>query len=298
MGQDQFSQQDPTQQHARPGSGSETVRYPGRTEEMDVQPDHGEQTYRGIGRLEGKKAVITGGDSGIGRAVSLTFAREGADLLISYLESEEQDAQKTVALVEEAGRRAVTVPGDIREEAHCRHIVDRAVEEFGHIDVLVSNAAYQMSRSGGIAEITTDQLDRVFKTNVYAMFWLCKAAIPHMPPGSTIITSSSVQAFQPSPHLLDYAASKGAIVNFTKALGANLVEKGIRVNSVAPGPVWTPLIPATMPEEMVESFGQQSPMGRAAQPAELAPIYVFLASQESSYITSEVLGVTGGSPIT
>ena len=274
------------------------MRYPGRTEEMDVQPDHGEQTYRGIGRLEGKKAVITGGDSGIGRAVSLTFAREGADLLISYLESEEQDAQKTVALVEEAGRRAVTVSGDIREEAHCRHIVDRAVEEFGHIDVLVSNAAYQMSRSGGIAEITTDQLDRVFKTNVYAMFWLCKAAIPHMPPGSTIITSSSVQAFQPSPHLLDYAASKGAIVNFTKALGANLVEKGIRVNSVAPGPVWTPLIPATMPEEMVESFGQQSPMGRAAQPAELAPIYVFLASQESSYITSEVLGVTGGSPIT
>ena len=298
MGQDQFSQQDPTQQHAQPGSGSETVRYPGRTEEMDVQPDHGEQTYRGIGRLEGKKAVITGGDSGIGRAVSLTFAREGADLLISYLESEEQDAQKTVALVEEAGRRAVTVPGDIREEAHCRHIVDRAVEEFGHIDVLVSNAAYQMSRSGGIADITTDQLDRVFKTNVYAMFWLCKAAIPHMPPGSTIITSSSVQAFQPSPHLLDYAASKGAIVNFTKALGANLVDKGIRVNSVAPGPVWTPLIPATMPEEMVESFGQQSPMGRAAQPAELAPIYVFLASQESSYITSEVLGVTGGSPIT
>lgn len=247
--------------------------------------------------LEGKKAVITGGDSGIGRAVALAFAREGADLLISYL-AEEQDAEKTVALVEEAGRRAVTVSGDIREEAHCRHVVDRAVEEFGHIDVLVSNAAYQMSRSGGIAEITTDQLDRVFKTNVYAMFWLCKAAIPHMPPGSTIITSSSVQAFQPSPHLLDYAASKGAIVNFTKALGANLVEKGIRVNSVAPGPVWTPLIPATMPEEMVESFGQQSPMGRAAQPAELAPIYVFLASQESSYITSEVLGVTGGSPIT
>ncbi len=298
MGQDQFSQQDPTQQHAQPGSGSETVEYPGRTEEMDVQPDHGEQTYRGIGRLEGKKAVITGGDSGIGRAVALAFAREGVDVLISYLESEEQDAQKTVALVEEAGRRAVTVSGDIREEAHCQHVVDRAVEEFGHIDVLVSNAAYQMSQSGGITEITTDQFDRIFKTNVYAMFWLCKAAVPHMPPGSTIITSSSVQAFQPSPHLLDYAASKGAIVNFTKALGANLVEKGIRVNSVAPGPVWTPLIPATMPEEMVESFGQQSPMGRAAQPAELAPIYVFLASQESSYITSEVLGVTGGSPIT
>ncbi|MDQ3886344.1 MAG: SDR family oxidoreductase [Actinomycetota bacterium] len=298
MGQDQFSQQDPTRQHAQPGSGSKTVTYPGRTHEMDVQPDHGEQTYQGMSRLEGKKAVITGGDSGIGRAVALAFAREGADLLISYLESEEQDAQKTVALIEESGRRAVTVSGDVREEAHCRHIVERAVEEFGRIDVLVSNAAYQMSQSEGITEITTEQFDRVFKTNVYAMFWLCKAAIPHMPPGSTIITSSSVQAFQPSPHLLDYAASKGAIVNFTKALGQNLVEKGIRVNSVAPGPVWTPLIPATMPEKMIESFGQQSPMGRAAQPGELAPIYVFLASQESSYITSEVLGVTGGSPIT
>ena len=298
MGQDQFSQQDPTGQQPRPGSGNKPVEYPGRTAELDVQPDHGERTYRGIGRLVDKKTVITGGDSGIGRAVALAFAREGADVLISYLESEEQDAKQTVALVEEAGRRAVTVCGDVREEAMCRRVVDRAVEEFGQIDVLVSNAAYQMSQPGGIAEITTGQLDRVFKTNVYAMFWLCKAAIPHMPPGSAIITSSSVQAFQPSAHLLDYAASKGAIVTFTKALGADLMEQGIRVNSVAPGPVWTPLIPATMPKEMLESFGKQSPMGRAGQPAELAPIYVFLASQESSYITSEVIGVTGGSPIT
>ena len=298
MGHDQFSQQDPTGQQPRPGSGNKPVEYPGRTAELDVQPDHGERTYRGTGRLVDKKAVITGGDSGIGRAVALAFAREGADVLISHPESEEQDAKQTVALVEEAGRRAVTVSGDMREESVCQRIVERAVEEFGHIDVLVSNAAYQMSRPDGIAEITTEQFDRVFKTNVYAMFWLCKAAISHMPPGSAIITSSSVQAFQPSAHLLDYAASKGAIVTFTKALGADLVDKGIRVNSVAPGPVWTPLIPATMPKEMLESFGKQSPMGRAGQPAELAPIYVFLASQESSYITSEVIGVTGGSPIT
>ena len=298
MGHDQFSQQDPTGQQPRPGSGNKPVEYPGRTAELDVQPDHGERTYRGTGRLVDKKAVITGGDSGIGRAVALAFAREGADVLISHLESEEQDAKQTVALVEEAGRRAVTVSGDMREESVCQRIVERAVEEFGHIDVLVSNAAYQMSRPDGIAEITTEQFDGVFKTNVYAMFWLCKAAISHMPPGSAIITSSSVQAFQPSAHLLDYAASKGAIVTFTKALGADLVDKGIRVNSVAPGPVWTPLIPATMPKEMLESFGKQSPMGRAGQPAELAPIYVFLASQESSYITSEVIGVTGGSPVT
>ena len=298
MGQDQFSQQDPTEQHAAPGSGHRTVEHPGRTGELDVKPDHGEETYRGTGRLEGKKTVITGGDSGIGRAVALAFAREGADVLISYLEEEKKDGQETVRLVEEAGRRAVTVPGDLQDEAQCRAVVDRAVQEFGQIDVLVSNAAYQMSQDAGIDAITSEQFDRVMKTNIYALFWLCKAAIPHMPEGSTIITTSSVQAFSPSPHLLDYATSKAAIVNFTKGLGSNLTEKGIRVNSVAPGPVWTPLIPATMPEEKVESFGEQSPLGRAAQPAELAPIYVFLASQESSYITSEVVGVTGGSPIT
>jgi NAD(P)-dependent dehydrogenase (short-subunit alcohol dehydrogenase family) len=297
VGRDQFSQQDPTEQHAAPGSGRRTVEHPGRTGELDVRPDHGEETYRGTGRLEGKKCVITGGDSGIGRAVALAFAREGADVLISYLE-EEKDAQETVRLVEEAGRRAVTVPGDLQDEAQCRAVVDRAVQKFGQIDVLVSNAAYQMSQDCGIDAISSEQFDRVMKINVYAMFWLCKAAIPHMPEGSTIIMTSSVQAFSPSPHLLDYATSKAAIANFTKGLGSNLTEKGIRVNSVAPGPVWTPLIPATMPEEKVETFGEQSPLGRAAQPAELAPIYVFLASQESSYITSEVIGVTGGSPIT
>jgi hypothetical protein len=298
MSQDQFTQQDPTTQHAAPGSGNETVEHPGRTADLDVQPDHGEETYRGTGRLTDRVAVITGGDSGIGRAVAIAFAREGADVLITHLDAEQEDAQETARWVTEAGRRAVTLPVDLREESACRQVVDRAVEEFGRIDVLVSNAAYQMSQEEGIESITTEQFDRVMKTNVYALFWLCKAAVPHMRPGSSIITTSSVQAFSPSPHLLDYATSKGAIVNFTKGLGSNLVDRGIRVNSVAPGPVWTPLIPATMSEDKLESFGQQSPLGRAAQPAELAPFFVFLASQESGYMTSEVLGVTGGSPIT
>ncbi len=297
VSQDQTTQQDPTQQNTGTGTGEQTIEHPGRSADMDVQPDHGEDTYKGSNRLEGKRTIITGGDSGIGRAVALAFAREGADVLISYLPTEEDDAQETVRLVESAGRKAVTVPGDLREEDVCRQVVDTAVEEFGQIDVLVSNAAYQMSQNGGIADITTEQFDRVMKTNLYAMFWLVKAAIPHMPAGSSIITTSSIQGFSPSPHLLDYATSKAAIVNFTKGLATDLVEKGIRVNSVAPGPVWTPLIPATMDEEKVESFGGQSPMGRAAQPAELAPTYVFLASQESSYITAEVIAVTGGSPI-
>jgi NAD(P)-dependent dehydrogenase (short-subunit alcohol dehydrogenase family) len=298
MSQDQFTQQDPTQQHATPGSGDRTVPWPGLTGDLDVQPDHGEQTYRGTRRLEGKKTVITGGDSGIGRAVAIAFAREGADVLITHLPEEEKDAAETVRWVTEAGRQAVAVPADLREEQQCRAVVDRAAQEFGRIDVLVSNAAYQMSQNAGIDDITTEQFDRVMKTNVYAMFWLVKAALPHMGAGASIITTSSVQGFSPSPHLLDYATSKAAIVNFTKGLGHNLIERGIRANSVAPGPVWTPLIPATMDEEKLESFGAQSPMGRAAPPAELAPFYVFLASQESSYMTSEVLGVTGGSPIT
>jgi NAD(P)-dependent dehydrogenase (short-subunit alcohol dehydrogenase family) len=297
MGQDQFTQQDPSQQHDSPGSGAETVPHPGRTGDMDKQPDHGEQSYRGSDRLVGKKALITGGDSGIGRAVALAFAREGADVLITHLDAEEGDAKETAALVADAGRQAVTVAADLTEEARCREVVDRAVQEFGRIDVLVSNAAYQMAQDGGIDDITTEQFDRVMKTNVYAMFWLCKAALPHIPEGGSIITTSSIQGYQPSPHLLDYATSKAAIVNFTKGLGQQLAQRGIRVNSVAPGPVWTPLIPATMDEEKVESFGSQSPMGRAAQPAELAPFYVFLASQESAYMTAEVLGVTGGSPI-
>ncbi|KOX13902.1 oxidoreductase [Saccharothrix sp. NRRL B-16348] len=274
------------------------IKYPGLTDDVHPTPDHGEATYRGTGRLTDKKAVITGGDSGIGRAVALAFAREGADVLISYLPAEEKDARDTARLVEEAGRKAVTVPGDLTEESQCAAVVARAVEEFGRIDVLVSNAAYQMAQEGGLLDITTEQFDRVMKTNVYAMFWLCKAAVPHMPEGSSIITTSSIQGFQPSYQLLDYATTKAAIVNFTKGLAQNLVDRKIRANSVAPGPVWTPLIPATMPPEKVETFGEQAPMGRAGQPAELAPLYVFLASAASSYITGEVIGVTGGSPIT
>jgi NAD(P)-dependent dehydrogenase (short-subunit alcohol dehydrogenase family) len=298
MAQDQYDQQDPTEQQPASVSEGETVPHPGRTDELGREPDHGEHSYRGSGRLTGKAAVITGGDSGIGRAVAIAFAREGADVMINYLPEEESDAQETLRWVKEAGQRGVAVAGDLREESVCRQLVERAVDEFGHIDVLVSNAAYQMSQDDGLAGISSEQFDRVLKTNVYAMFWLCKAAVPHMPEGSSVITTSSIQAFQPSPHLLDYATSKAAIVNFTKGLANDLVSKGIRVNSVAPGPVWTPLIPATMSEEKVESFGQQSPMGRPAQPAELAPTYVFLASQESSYITAEVIAVTGGSPIT
>nr|WP_232328173.1 SDR family oxidoreductase [Kibdelosporangium sp. MJ126-NF4]CTQ91405.1 3-oxoacyl-[acyl-carrier protein] reductase (EC 1.1.1.100) [Kibdelosporangium sp. MJ126-NF4] len=265
---------------------------------MGPRPDHGEQSYRGSGRLVDRKAVITGGDSGIGRAVAVAFAREGADVLLSFLEEEEVDAKQTADLVRDAGRQVALVPGDIQDEAQCRRVVDRAVAEFGRIDVLVNNAAYQMSQDDGLSGITVEQFDRVLKTNLYAMFWLCKAAVPHMPPGSCIINTSSIQAFQPSPNLLDYAVTKAGIVNFTKGLSQDLIDKGIRVNSVAPGPVWTPLIPATMPAEKVDSFGANTPIGRAAQPAELAPAYVYFASQESSYVTGEVLGVTGGKPLT
>jgi hypothetical protein len=265
---------------------------------MRDKPDHGEDSYRGSDRLTGKRAVITGGDSGIGRAVALAFAREGADVLISYLEAEEADAEETVRLVEDAGRKAIRCPGDIRDEAVCQQIIDTAVEQLGGIDILVNNAAYQMAQMGGIADITTEQFDRVMKTNLYAMFWLSKMAIPHMEPGSTIINTSSVQAVKPSPELLDYATTKAGILNFTKALATDIAEKGIRVNAVAPGPIWTPLIPATMPVERAESHGESTPLGRAGQPAECAPAYVFFASQESSYITAEMLAVTGGQPVT
>ena len=217
-------------------------------------------------------------------------------MLISYLPDEQEDADETGRLVEDAGRKVVKVPGDIREEAQCQKIVDTAVAELGGIDILVNNAAYQMVQMGGIADITTEQFDRVMKTNLYAMFWLCQKALPHLKPGATIINTSSIQAVDPSPELLDYATTKAGIFNFTKALASQLAEQGIRVNAVAPGPIWTPLIPATMPEEKSSSHGESAPLGRAGQPVEVAPAYVFFASQESSYITAEMLGVTGGSP--
>lgn len=270
--------------------------HPGHGGAMNPEPDYGEQTYRGSGKLAGRRALITGGDSGIGRAVALAFAREGADVMISHLETEEIDARETCRLVREAGRTAAALAGDIQDEAHCERLVEQCLEELGGLDILVNNAAYQMSREG-IADISTEQFDQVLKTNVYAMFWLCKAALPHLSEGSAIINTTSIQAYEPSPNLLDYATSKAAILNFTKGLAQELASKGIRVNAVAPGPIWTPLIPATMPAEKVGEFGADTPLGRAGQPAELAPAYVFLASDDSTYITGERIGATGGRPL-
>jgi NAD(P)-dependent dehydrogenase (short-subunit alcohol dehydrogenase family) len=267
---------------------------PGRTDRMDPRPDHGEETYRGSGKLEGKKAVITGADSGIGRAVALAFAREGADVLISYLD-EHEEAEETRRLVEEAGRRAVVVPGDIQHAQHCRAIVERAVSELGGIDILVNNAAHQDTFED-IAEIPDEEWEVTFRINIHAMFYLAKAAVPQMKPGSSIINTTSINADKPSPQLLAYATTKGAIHNFTMGLAQMLAEKGIRVNCVAPGPVWTPLIPSTMPPEKVKNFGKQSPMQRPAQPAELASAYVMLADPLSSYTTGATIAVTGGTP--
>ncbi|MGN9779757.1 SDR family oxidoreductase [Micromonospora sp. H33] len=298
MSEDQHTPQDPTSQYGQQeGQPGQQQTPPGATGEMTPKPDHGEESYRGTGKLTGKRAVITGGDSGIGRAIAIAYAREGADVLISYLgEEEDADARETVRLVEDAGRTGVAVRGDITDERHCQELIDRAVRDLGGVDILVNNAAYQMAQEKGITGISTEQFDRVLKTNLYAMFWLCKAAIPHLAEGSTIINTSSIQAFDPSPQLLDYATTKAGIANFTKALAQDLADRGIRVNAVAPGPIWTPLIPATMPQEKVRQFGQDTPEGRPGQPAELAPAYVFFASQESSYVTGEVLGVTGGRP--
>jgi NAD(P)-dependent dehydrogenase (short-subunit alcohol dehydrogenase family) len=268
---------------------------PGTLGEMTPKPDHGEESYRGSGRLTGKAAVITGGDSGIGRAVAIAFAREGADVLISYL-NEHEDAEDTKKYVEEAGRKCVLVPGDLADRAHQKTIIPKAVEAFGRVDVLVNNAAFQMSHDS-VEEISDEEWDHTLALNLTAMFTLTKDALPHMQSGASIINSSSVNSDNPSPNLIAYAMTKAAIANFTASLAQMLAEKGIRANSVAPGPVWTPLIPATMPEEKVESFGQQVPMGRAGQPAELAPVYVLLASDEASYVSGARVAVTGGKPI-
>jgi NAD(P)-dependent dehydrogenase (short-subunit alcohol dehydrogenase family) len=268
---------------------------PGHESALTPQADHGETSYVGHGRLAGKATVITGGDSGIGRAVALAFAREGADVLISYLD-EHDDARTTERLVRDAGRKAVLVPGDIADPAHCRAIVDRAVQEFGRIDVLVNNAAFQMTRQS-LDEIPDDEWDRTFAVNITAMFHLCRAAVKHMKPGSSIINTTSINSDNPKPTLLAYATTKGAIANFTAGLAQLLAEKGIRVNSVAPGPIWTPLIPSTMPPDEVAKFGQQAPMKRPGQPVEVAPVYVLLASDEASYISGARVPVTGGTPI-
>jgi NAD(P)-dependent dehydrogenase (short-subunit alcohol dehydrogenase family) len=268
---------------------------PGTEALLTPKADHGETSYVGHGRLANKAALITGADSGIGRAVALAFAREGADVLISYL-NEHEDARETERLVREAGRKAVLVPGDLADPAHCRSLVERAVQEFGRIDVLVNNAAFQMTHKS-IEEIPDEEWNHTFAVNINAMFHICKAAVKHMKPGSSIINTTSINSDNPKPTLLAYATTKGAIANFTAGLAQLLAEKGIRVNSVAPGPIWTPLIPSTMPPEEVASFGQQTPMKRAGQPAELAPVYVMLASDEASYVSGARIAVTGGTPI-
>lgn len=284
---------DPKQQGARPEYPQRGIEPPGSIEEMTPKPDHGEESYKGLGRLKDRVALITGGDSGIGRAVAIAYAREGADVLLGYMPEEEGDARDTAAWVEKAGRRAVRLPGDIRDERHCTEMIDRAFAEFGRLDILVNNAAFQMTHDT-IEAFTTEEFDRTFKTNVYAMFWLCRAALPRMKAGGVILNTASIQAYDPSPTLLAYAPTKAAIVSFTKALSQMAMESGIRVNAVAPGPVWTPLIPSTMPEDHVKSFGKDTQFERAAQPVEIAPVFVFLASNEARFVTGEVYGVTGG----
>lgn len=288
--------QNPLEREPKPPYPAQRQQPPGIESTMDPRPDFGEESYQGSGRLQGKAALITGADSGIGRAVALAFAREGADILVSYW-TEESDAQETVRLVEQAGRRAIAVGGDIGDEQHCQQLVQRAVREFGHLDILVNNAGFQMNHKG-LTDIPSEQIERVFRTNILAMFWLCKAALPHMRAGASIINTASIEAYQPKPPILDYATTKGAVVTFTKGLALDTVKQGIRVNAVAPGPVWTPLI--VMSGEAKDdpiTFGADSPMRRPAQPAELAPAYVFLASPGASYVNGEILGVTGGEPL-
>ncbi len=289
--------QNPMEKGAKPPHPEQQQDVPGLESEMDPKPDYGESSYRGSGKLKGKAALITGGDSGIGRAVALAFAREGADILISYL-NEESDAQETVRIVQKEGRKCIAVAGDIQEESQCKNLVERAVSEFGKVDILVNNAAFQMTRKS-LEEISSEEFDRTFKTNIYATFYLSKAAVPYMPKGGSIINTSSINAATPNPTLLPYAATKAAIANFTGGLAQLLIEKGIRVNAVGAGPVWTPLIPSTMPTEKVKHFGEkESPMKRPAQPSELAPLYVLLASEnDSSYISGAYLPVTGGRPV-
>ncbi|CCD96194.1 putative oxidoreductase, NAD(P)-binding domain [Bradyrhizobium sp. ORS 375] len=281
-------------QYPKPPFPPQQQAMPGRTAEMRPKPDHGEASYKGSGKLTGKKAVITGGDSGIGRAVAIAYAREGADVLIAYLE-EHDDAKEVQQLIENEGRKALLMPGNIQDAAHCRAIIQRAVDELGGIDILVNNAAHQATFSD-IGDISDEEWEMTFRTNIHAMFYLTKAAVPHMKPGSAIVNTASVNSDMPNPSLLAYATTKGAIQNFTGGLAQMLAEKGIRANAVAPGPIWTPLIPSTMSEDRVKSFGQQVPMKRAGQPAELATAYVMLADPLSSYTSGTTVAVTGGKP--
>lgn len=293
----QYAIQNPLTQYPQPEFPAQHQAEPGLDQKMSPEPDHGEETYVGFGRLAGRKALITGADSGIGRAAAIAFAREGADIVLNYLPEEEVDAREVVALITAEGRRAVALPGDVKDEAFCTSLVKDAIQALDGLDILVNVAGKQIAQQH-ISELSSEQFDHTFKTNVYALFWLCKAAIPHMPPGATIINTASIQSYDPSATLLDYASTKAAIVAFTKALSSQVIKQGIRVNAVAPGPIWTVLQPTDgQPAEKIPSFGSQVPMKRPGQPAECAPLYVLLASQESSFITGEVFGVTGGNPL-
>jgi NAD(P)-dependent dehydrogenase (short-subunit alcohol dehydrogenase family) len=291
-----YTLQDPTTQFPRPPFPPQQQSGPGDVHAMDPAPDHGETSYVGLGRLPGRKALVTGADSGIGRAVAIAFAREGADVAISYLPEEQAQAEEVAALVRGEGRTAVLIPGDLQDEAANDSAVAQTIEALGGIDILVLNAG-TMPTVDSIDDFETETLDHVVHANIYPLFWMTKAASPHLPPGAAIIATSSVQGFIPSASLAEYAVSKAGIANWVRAMGQQLIERGIRVNGVAPGPVWTPLQPAFVPNEKIESFGEQTPIGRAGQPVELAPAFVFLASQESSYVIGETIAVTGGSPV-
>ena len=293
-GHDPYAMRDPRQQYPRPPFPKQPQNAPGELHRMEPMPDHGENSYRGSGRLAGRKALVTGGDSGIGRAAVIAFAREGADVAISYLPAEEEDAQQVAALVREAGRKVVLLPGDIRDAGFCRKLVQDAVDGLGGLDILVNNAARQHHHDS-ILDLSEEDVDWTVRTNIYAMFWITKAAVPHLKPGSAIVNTSSVNAYQPSEILLDYAMTKAAIMNFSKGLAKQLAKRGIRVNAVAPGPFWTPLqVAGGQTEENLKSFGAQTPLGRPGQPAEIAPIYVQLAAADGSYITGQVFGASGG----
>jgi NAD(P)-dependent dehydrogenase (short-subunit alcohol dehydrogenase family) len=294
MTDQRLKMQDPREQYPKPPFPKQPQSAPGLASKMDPQPDHGETTYTGSGRLEGRKALVTGADSGIGRAAAIAFAREGADVAIGYLPSEEADAKEVIALIEAEGRKAVALPGDIKDEAFCMQLVEDAVQGLGGLDILVNNAGKQVTQPT-IDDITTEQFDQTLKTNLYALFWICKAARAHLKPGASIINTTSIQGFEPSEALLDYAVTKSGIVAFTKSLSKQMIKVGVRVNAVAPGPFWTPLQPSGgQTQEKLEKFGTEGPLGRPGQPVEIAPVFVLLASQEASFITGEVYGVTGG----
>jgi len=294
---DRLSMQDPRTQYPQPPFPRQPQPVPGEASKMDPVPDHGETSYQGSGKLKGRKALITGGDSGIGRAAAIAFAREGADVAISYLSAEKADAQDVIRLIEAEGRTAVDLPGDITDEQWCRDLVAQAVEKLGGLDILVINAGRQQNRED-ISKVSSDDFDKTMKTNLYAMHWIAQAAVPHLPAGASVITTASIQAYDPSAILLDYATTKAGIVAYTKALAKQLLEQGVRANVVAPGPFWTPLQSSGgQPPEKVMKFGTESPFGRPGQPVEIAPVYVLLASQEGSFINGEVFGVTGGAGI-